>query len=456
MRLASDARAIFAAGVAAVEPGRAVGRQLRADDEVVRVAHRRFAPNLPRSIHLVALGKAAAAMADAAARSLRQSLAGGVVIQRREDPPPQHGFVLRYATHPLPSDASRRAAEYAVRYARDLPPSAPLLVLISGGGSAMFESPAEGLAVDDLRATYAALLASGAPIQAMNTVRRHLSAVKGGWLAVRTAPRPIAALAISDVVGDRPCDIASGPTVADPTSFRAARALVERWRLATKLPRSVMSYLQAGVRGEKPETPKPGDARLRTASFHLVATNRIALAGAARASRERGYVTRILSSSLTGDTQEVARRTTRRFGRAVARRSIRKRAMAWLAGGETTVRLGPHPGRGGRNQEFALIGARECAGWPEVAILSAGTDGIDGPTDAAGGLVSGETARQAGPAGLDLAERLRRHDAYPALQQLGALVRTGPTGTNVMDLHVFLAGARSPGKRDRTKSLRPA
>ncbi|MGC2289635.1 MAG: DUF4147 domain-containing protein [Thermoplasmata archaeon] len=443
MTLATDARLIFQAGVTAVDPGRAVGRHLRVSDRGVWVDHRRFAAEGRNFVHVVAVGKAAAAMADAAAHRLGSRLAGGVVVLRQEDPRPRGEWVLRFGTHPLPSGASERAARSVIQYVEDLPADSLLLVLLSGGGSAMFEAPAKGLSMREIRTTYAALLACGAPIQSINAVRRHLSAVKGGLLAAAAAPRRVVTLAISDVVGDTPYDIASGPTVADPTTFADALTVARRWSVTRRLPPRVIEHLRAGASGRLSETPKPTDPIFRRTSFHLVATNRLALKACGAEARRRGYVVRTVSSTVTGDTQRVARDLTRRFGRGVRPNGPRERAMAWLSGGETTVILGSHHGRGGRNQEFALTAAQVCDHWASVAVLSAGTDGIDGPTDAAGGLVTGVSASLARRRGVDLFQALQRHAAYPALYRMGALLRTGPTGTNVMDLHIFLAGRLS-------------
>jgi glycerate 2-kinase len=200
-----------------------------------------------------------------------------------------------------------------------------------------------------------------------------------------------------------------------------------------------MRRLRFGLRGDRPETPKPGSPLFRRSRYRIVASNEISLRACTCEARRHGYVPRVVTAKLTGEAQSVARDLTLRFGRAVRSRGPRARPLAWLSGGETTVRLGTHSGRGGRNQEFALAAAASCKGWPEVAILSAGTDGIDGPTDAAGGCVSGLTWEEARRREIDIPKALTEHNAYPALARLGALVMTGPTGTNVMDLQVLLS-----------------
>ncbi|HLY77529.1 MAG TPA: DUF4147 domain-containing protein [Thermoplasmata archaeon] len=456
MTLVADARGIFDAGVAAVDPGPAVRRSLRLTDRGTWVGRRRLVSAAPESVYVLAIGKAAARMADAAAMQLGRRLAGGMVVQRPGDPPPRRDWTLRSGSHPLPSRASERAARCAQQTVDGLRPDVALLVLLSGGGSALFEVPAPGLSLAEIRSTYARLLSSDLPIQAINLLRRHLSGVKGGLFAARAAPRPLATLAISDVVGDASHDIASGPTVPDPSTFSDALRAVRDGSLGDLLPPRVLAHLRSGRSGRIPDTPKPGDRVFRRSSFHLVGTNRIALSACAAEARRRGYDSRIATSTLTGDTQEAAREQLRRFGRVAVPQGPRARPLASLSGGETTVRLGPHPGRGGRNQEFALASAVVCDGWTSVAVLSAGSDGIDGPTDAAGGIVTGATASLARKRGLDLAGALQRHDAYTALRRLRALVVTGPTGTNVMDLHVLLAGPVPEAPSERAPRTRKA
>ncbi len=445
MSVASDARRIFRAGVRAADPYRAIAAALRRDRRSIRIAGHRWPGADPGTVRLLAFGKAAAAMADAAGRRLGRGVEEGLVVQRAGDPPPRGPWQRAVGAHPVCDARSLRAAETVERFVDRAPAEARFLVLVSGGGSAILEAPLPGLGIAELAATDRALLASGAPIQEMNAIRRHLSRVKGGRLAARFAPRPSATLAISDVVGDTPWDIASGPTVSDPTTYRAALRAVTRWRLAPRLPRGVLRFLARGARAGEPETVKPGDRRLADATFDVVASNRHAVEGAAAEARRLRYRAEIVSSTLTGETQAVARREVGRLVRA-ARASPAGPARAWVSGGETTVTLGPRPGKGGRNQEFALAAVGPLDGLRAVCLLSAGTDGIDGPTDAAGGCVTGETAGRMRRRRVDPVRALRRHDAYRALDAVDALLRTGPTGTNVMDLHVLLRGvAGQPG-----------
>ncbi|HXW66838.1 MAG TPA: DUF4147 domain-containing protein [Thermoplasmata archaeon] len=433
MTLASDARAIARAGVRAVDPAVAVRRAVARRAGGLRVGARRLAPGAGGRFHVIAIGKAAGAMADAAAR-----LAGadrlGLAIPPKGYPAPSSGIPVRFGEHPLPGAGSFRAGAALRALVRAVEPNDAVLFLISGGGSAVAEAAVPPLSDHAVRATTGVLLASGAPIAAMNAVRRHLSRIKGGRLA-EALPAAFATVAISDVVGDAPADIASGPTVPDPSTFADALAVVDRFALRARLPTPVVSFLDAGRAGRFAETPKPG-AMIGRRPFVLAATNAVAVSAAVEAARGRGYRTSRLYRPVVGETQPAAHRFARRLVH-LARRS--HGAVALIGGGETTVTLGPRPGRGGRNQEFALASALDLAGHRASLVLSFGTDGIDGPTDAAGGFSDDRTLARSAGRRLDLAATLQRHAAYDALDALGQLWRTGPTGTNVTDLHVGLA-----------------
>ncbi len=449
MTLASDALAIARRGIRAVDPTRSVRQTLRPLARGCRVGRYRIAPAPGGVVHLVALGKAAGPMLDAAVETIEAPVRG-LAVTPRGYPAPRSKVPVVFGDHPVPRESSRRAGEVLLDYVRSTQPEDAVVFLVSGGGSAVAEVPTAPLSVADLARTTEVLLASGAPIGSMNAVRRHLSEVKGGRLARATVARKRATLAVSDVVGDPPSDIASGPTVGDPTTYSGALREVRRFHLEKKLPPRVVRFLRAGARGTYPETPKPRESLFRRAPFVLVATNRSALEAAAVEAQRRGYSAVIVSDRMVGETQPVARAFARRLVRAAGYGA--PRPVALLAGGETTVTLGPHPGRGGRNQEFALSAAAELAG-AKALVLSVGTDGIDGPTDAAGGWTDGRTIARARARGVDLEAALEGHSAYRALERLGGLVRTGPTGTNVMDLHVGLT--RPSVSRDTGGSSRP-
>ncbi|MCI4322881.1 MAG: DUF4147 domain-containing protein [Thermoplasmata archaeon] len=436
-RLAADARAIALGGIAAADPARAIRRQLHRRGRrlvfgSVRLDLSREFPPL-----VIALGKAAGAMGDAVADLLHGVPYVGLAVVAGSAPAPSRSFVTFRGGHPLPDSESVQAARGVLSQLRQTPVESPVLVLISGGASAAFESPADGLSLSDLRAVSQRMLDHGVPIQGMNTVRRHLSEVKGGWLAVAAAPRPTVTLAISDVVGDTPSDIGSGPTVGDPTTFQDALKVLG----PARVPPAVRRHLTQGTAGRISENPRTKDPRLANATFHLLATNRTALEGAEAVARRRGYRTTVEVRPVTGDAQAASVQFVRRMFAASA--AARSRAPhCQLAGGETTVVTVRHSSQGGRNQEFALRAARALDAKDGVVVLSAGTDGIDGPTDAAGGWADGRTLRRAGEMGINLPQALSEHASYAALDQLGQLWRPGPTGTNVMDLHVGLLAAR--------------
>ncbi len=455
MTLDSDALAIARAGIAAVRPDAAVRRSLKVRSGSLIVDGAPLRLSRTTRVHLIAFGKAAAAMEDAAEELIGHRFAGGLAVLRDGDPPPRSAIDVRYGEHPVPGHGSLRAARDVLHYVANCPPSDLVLYLISGGGSAILEAPADGVSLRDLQRTTRTLLACGAPIQAMNVLRRHMSAIKGGRLGAATRAGQFATLAISDVVGDPPHDIASGPTVPDPTTFSDAQRVIARYALAGRLPAAVLTHLEAGAQGNVAETPKPGDGRLTRAPFAFAASNRLALSASAGRARALGYATHILSREVVGETRDIGRLHGAILAAWSAGGPHEGRATCLLSAGETTVTLPPGAGVGGRNQEFVLAAAAPLAGVRSVHLLSVGTDGIDGPTDAAGGWVDGQTAARARVLGIDLETALDQHATYEALRSLGQLVITGPTGTNVMDLHVGLSGgARGTAGSSRRGGVR--
>ena len=453
MTLVSDAQRIFRAGVSAVDPARAVRRNLARRGSVFRVGTGSLHIAPEGTIRLVAIGKAAGAMLDAASEIVGEGFEA-VMVTPRGYPGSAEGLPTKFGEHPVPGAGSFRAGRALLEFVKRARTGDLVIFLISGGGSAVAEVPAAPLSDADLRRTTAVLLASGAPIGAMNAIRRHLSGIKGGRLAAAVTGATFGTLALSDVAGDAPEDIASGPTAPDPSTFRDALQVVREFDLAHRLPARVIDHLGRGSRGKLAETPKPGDPRLRGAPFVLVGSNSLALRAAERRAQSQGYRVEVIPRPVVGETRPAAVRFARRLLRY---RGGSPRAL--LAGGETTVVLGARPGRGGRNQEFALSTARVLAG-RDAVVLSAGTDGVDGPTDAAGGWVDGRSWRRASARGADLPRALASHASYDALEQLGSLFKTGPTGTNVMDLHVGLVvspanrGTGGSTKRDAAPSSR--
>lgn len=385
-------------------------------------------------ISVLAVGKAAPAMARAAATKLGSRIRAGLVIaaEAREVP---DGFEGMAGGHPVPTAASEEAGRKALALARATQPGEQLLVLLSGGASALMAAPADGITLEDKQETTRRLLRAGADIHSLNTVRKHLSAIKGGQFAA-AARAACRTLAISDVVGDDPSVIGSGPTVSDESTFADARGVLERFGGAQAFSPAVTSRLARGARGEVAETPKANDPRLGHAAMTVIGGRHDAMRGAAAEAAKRGYYVVVVEEPVVGD----ARGASREYARTVAERARSAgRPLCVVSSGETTVHVKGH-GRGGRNQEFALglLAAAESRllgdNW---ALASAGTDGIDGPTDAAGALVDSRTRSRLGH--LDPARFLDANDSYNFFASLNDLILTGPTGTNVGDLQVFLA-----------------
>jgi len=382
---------------------------------------------------VIAAGKAAPAMAEAAARRLGSRLRAGLVVAAVSAPVPA-GFESIAGGHPIPTRESERAGRRALQLARGLENDERLLVLLSGGASALMVAPADGVTLEDKQTTTDRLLRAGADIHALNTVRKHLSAIKGGWLAAR-ASGACDALVISDVVGDDPSFIASGPTVPDPSRFEEALDVLRRFGGETAYPSAVVMHLKQGVGGTVAETPKPGDARLAQTRTDVIGSRRNAMAGALAEAAARRYHTLGLDDALVGEARTTA---VAHLRVVLARATGLGRPACIVSSGETTVHVNGR-GKGGRNQEFALASADllTTTGGPAI-VASAGTDGIDGPTDAAGALADSTTIDRAGAAGLAPGRFLSDNNAYAFFDALGDLIHTGPTGTNVGDLQVIL------------------
>jgi glycerate 2-kinase len=360
----------------------------------------------------------------------------GLIIGTHTDGPVPPRFRWLPGTHPVPDVRSVVAANAALALAASSSSVSPLLVLLSGGTSALMALPAPSVTLADKQAVTRQLLAADVPIHALNAVRKHLSSIKGGQLAA-AATGPVLTLAISDVVDDDPSVIGSGPTVADTSTFQDALGVIDSAAPRSEFPAAAITRLERGTRGEAPETPKPGDPRLAGSSYAVIASRRDAMAAAAREAAGKGYEPLVLEEPVVGEARKAAARYAGRILPLIASRPGR---VCVISSGETTVRV-RGTGRGGRNQEFALA---LLASWfpasRAVLVASVGTDGVDGPTDAAGATVSKSTLTAAAARGLDPLEYLERNDAYTFFDSLDGLVKTGPTGTNVGDLQVVLAG----------------
>jgi len=390
-----------------------------------------YLPKPPKGRTIViGCGKAAASMAKAVEDHWQGELSG-LVVTRYQHRVPTRRIEVVEAAHPVPDLAGREAAERILGMVKGLSANDLVLFLASGGGSALLSMPASGLTLADKQAINKALLRSGANITEMNCVRKHLSAVKGGRLAAACAPAKVVTLAISDIPGDDPAVIASGPTVADATSFADAIAILEKYGIKEPLP--VLNHLRAA----REETPKPGDPRLANTELHMIATPQMSLEAAATVAREAGITPVILGDAIEGEAREVA------LVHAGIARQVRRHAQpakppcVLLSGGETTVTVRGR-GRGGRNAEFLLALAVALNADPGIAALAGDTDGVDGTEDNAGAMLLPDSLARAAACNLDAKAMLADNDGYSFFSGLDDLVKTGPTLTNVNDFRAIL------------------
>ncbi|MDP1667148.1 MAG: glycerate kinase [Methylobacter sp.] len=421
-----DAFSVFQAGIAAADPYQAVKRHL--------------VPKLFGScskVHLIAFGKAACAMAQAASEIIPPGmLAGrGIAVTNYENVTGIDNVDVIGASHPLPDAAGLNAAKIIAERVHNAQQNELVLVLVSGGGSALIPYPADQITLQEKIATTDLLLASGATINQINCVRKHLSRLKGGGLARLAAPARLHALILSDVLGDDLSAIASGPTVADPTTYADAIEILKAKGVWDQVPINVRGHLEQGKLGNIAETPKPGDDAFKNTGHTLIGSNSISVNAMLQAANNLGYETKLYSDHLCGEARAEAEKLV-----IHAKALTVSQPIALLAGGETTVTLKGN-GRGGRNQEMALafaIAAEQQGLTGNWAFLSGGTDGRDGPTDAAGGVVDRNTIQRMTQAGLNPIELLENNDSYTALKASDDLVNTGATGTNVADLQIVL------------------
>jgi glycerate 2-kinase len=430
-------RRIYEAAIRAVDPAELVQSFVRREGGRWRIDAAGVAWDGPATV--VGAGKAAARMASACEAALGAEAVQGLIVTPDSSIVSLRSLSFAPASHPTPDV---RAVEATRRICRLLASTrgGPILCLLSGGASSLLVRPRAPLTLFDKQATTDLLLACGASIEEINAVRKHLSEVKGGGLLRHAGSRPVVSLILSDVVGDDVSVIGSGPTSADPTTFADAMDVLRRFAIDDQVPLDVRALLERGLRGEEEETVKPGDAELQGAANVIVGTNLTALQGAAEEARRLGYRTLAQEGPLTGDTTARARSWAVEVGGAMD--LLGPGPACVIAGGETTV-LVRGRGRGGRNQEFALAAVAALAG-QDTALLSAGTDGIDGPTSAAGAFVDGQTLRRARSFGLDPQRFLRDNDSNSFFATLGDLFEPGPTGTNVMDIKIMLRLGSSP------------
>jgi glycerate 2-kinase len=431
---------MLARAVAAVDPYGASARAIRLDGDTVHVANRPFPLVRASRVAVVGAGKASGPMAQAVEDSLGDRISTGLVACHTTYTGHLRRIAVREAGHPLPDARGEAAAAEMLALVSGLGPDDLVLCLISGGGSALLPLPREGLTLRDKIRTTDLLLRSGADIVEINTVRKHLSGVKGGQLAQAAWPARLATLVVSDIVGSPLDAIASGPTVPDPTTFADALAVLVKYRLTERVPPAVLATLRRGAAGELPETPKPGDPAFAAAQTTVIADNAVAARAALAEAEAAGFRAQLLSTYVEGEAREVGRVLAAIAREIVATGHPVAPPACVVCGGETTVTV-EGGGRGGRNQEVALSAGRTLAGLADVLVVSFATDGIDGPTDAAGAVADSTAWGRARTKGFEPARHLADNDAYPVLDAIGDMIRTGPTNTNVNDLMLVLCGA---------------
>jgi glycerate 2-kinase len=434
-------REIFQGAISAVDPSKRIEEILRIEGASLRIKpneeERTFDLKTFENISLIGTGKASAIMAQTIERILGNRITNGVVTTKYG-----HGLALKYtelieAGHPIPDQKGLEGSKKIRAVLQNSGRRDLVIFILSGGGSALLPLPVDGITLEEKQEVTQLLLDCGADIKEMNTVRKHISQIKGGWLARWAYPSTVLSFILSDVVGDPLDSIASGPAVPDPTTFEDAWEILKKYGLIQEIAPSIRSHLLLGKEKKVEETPKPGEPTFENVYNILIGSNILALQAAEKIASSKGFKTLILSSSIVGETREAAR-----FHAAIAREAIStgnpvEKPACIISGGETTVTIKGH-GLGGRNQEFALAAAQEIEGLENVVVLSGGTDGTDGPTDAAGAIADHTTVTRARAMGINPKIHLEENNAYPFFERLGDLLITGPTQTNVMDVRIIL------------------
>ncbi len=436
------AKAIFSKALAAVDPTRLLKERIRIEKNRLRVkmienSELGFDLNAFDRIFVVGTGKASNSMAQAIEEIFGDRITKGVVTTKYGHLLPLKKTEIIEAGHPIPDQKGYQGAKKIQNLLKESGPGDLVIFLLSGGGSALLPFPADDIELKEKQEVTQLLLDCGADIQEINTIRKHISRMKGGWLAKWAYPSTVLAFILSDVVGDQLDVIGSGPTVPDPSTFEQAWEILKKYDLLSEISTSIKKHLQSGRDGKVEETPKPGDPVFEKIHNCLIGSNILALRESEKEAVSLGFNTLILSSSIVGETREAARFHTAMAKEVISSGNPIPRPACILSGGETTVTIKGN-GLGGRNQEFVLAGALEISGIERVVLLSGGTDGTDGPTDASGAMADHTTVHRAKSMGLNPKAHLENNDAYPFFQKLGDLLTTGPTHTNVMDVRIIL------------------
>jgi len=437
-KLRSDVLRVIQQAIESVNPENAIRKHMSIETEVLHIGDERIDLKDYVNINVIGAGKASPAMGLAVEEVLGEKLKGGVICTKYGSGVRLSKMEVVEASHPIPDERSVLGAQKTLDKVRSYDSNDLVICLISGGASAIWCLPAGKITLKEKVQATEALLDSGADIHEINTVRKHISMIKGGHLARAIYPNRLISLALSDVVGDKFTSIGSGPTTADPTTYQQAINVLNKYSLFSRIPQSVLEHLKAGVKCEIRETPKPEDPIFERNIECIIGSNKLALRTAEETARHLGYNTAILSSELTGEARFVGKKLAGEIKKIYLEKNPVAPPAMLLCGGETTVTV-KGDGKGGRNQELVLSAALELKGFKSILVASIGTDGIDGPTDAAGAFADGSTVGRGEELGLDAVEYLERNNSYEYFNRLGELIYIGPTGTNVMDIQVLIA-----------------
>lgn len=436
-RTRNDAITIFSKAVAAVDAGSCVEKHFHIINNNLHVNGGKHDLSKIRKCYLIGAGKATASMASVIEKKMGDRVTEGCIVVKYRHTCKLEKTTIIEAGHPVPDENGYMGAKAILKLAGKAEKNDLVISLFSGGGSALLPLPAQGITLSEKQRTIEELLGCGATIKEINTLRKHISGIKGGRLAQASYPARHIALMLSDVVGDLPDVIASGPTVPDPSSFHDCMEIIKKYGLEKRLPAPIVDHIRSGIAGNIPESPKPGNPVFERTQNIVVGSNINAIQQAKSVAEKMGYCPIVLSSMIQGDTREVSRIHAAIFKEVIRTGNPAAPPACILSGGETTVTV-TGKGLGGRNQEFVLCAVPEIAGIDPVVMMSAGTDGTDGPTDAAGAVADNTTLNRAVDAGLNPTDYLRNNDSYHFFKTLGDLIITGPTNTNVMDIRMIL------------------
>jgi len=428
---------IFLAGIESVKPDKLIRNSIFWSGKKLVINNQIFDLSAVQNIYVIGAGKASALMAKALESVLGSAITGGHIVTKYGHSVPLQYIGVSEAGHPVPDENGLKGTERIISFAQKADKNDLVICLISGGGSALLTDVPEGCTLADLASMNDLLLKSGADIGEINCVRKHLSAIKGGQLAKMASPAIIISLILSDVIGDPIDVIASGPTAPDESTFADAATVLNHYRLTSKVAPAILKIINDGVQGKRPETLKKDDPAVNQINNFLIGNNKLALQAAKSKAENLGFYTQIESSTLSGNVEEIAPiivETAKKFSN-----EHKGRKTCLLFGGEPTVKISGN-GLGGRNQHLALLCAKLLHNQADITILSGGTDGTDGPTDAAGAVVDNQTFNTAKIQNLDINQYLQNCDSYHFFKQEGGLVTTGPTQTNVMDIIIVLIG----------------